>query len=213
MRSLFILWFVCLVGLPGQAQTFKQEVWYDGTVLLDTEDSLKGSIRFDLNDNLLELRTFESVKAYSARKIISFSIYDAIHETTRHFYTLPYSATSAYKVPFFFELLTQGDITLLCREKLETVSVPNYNAGPYGMGYGMGRPAYNTTRTRIVFDYFFGYPTGNIKRFMGNKKDFFYLVKDHQEDIKGFVKEGRLDFDNREDLIKIITYYNYLKGK
>jgi len=199
--------------LTTQAQTFSQEVWYDGKVVLDTEDTLVGNVRFDLADNLLQLETAGGLKAYTSRNVIAFEINDEVNKMIRKYYSLPYGIASNYKVPVFFELLTQGDLTLLCREKLVTETAPIYGYNPYGYGYGMGRPNYYGTRNRIAFDFYFGYPNGNIKSFLGNKKDFFYLVKDHQQDIKEFVREQKLRYNDRNDLTKIVSYYNYLKGK
>jgi hypothetical protein len=212
MKYLFSIGFFCAF-ISLQAQTFSREVWYDGKIVLDTEDTLAGNIRFDLADNLLQLETGGVSKAYSARNVISFEIFDEVNQVKRHYYALPYGMTTNYKVPVFFELLTQGELTLLCREKLVTETMPMYGYNPYGYGYGMGRPGYYNTRNRIAFDFFFGYPNGNIKPFLGNKKDFFYLVKDHQQDIKDFIRERKLRYNEREDLTKIVSYYNYLKGK
>jgi len=193
MKYLLALGFFCTV-ISLRAQTFSREVWYDGKVILDTEDTLTGNIRFDLADNLLQLETGGVSKAYSARNVISFEIFDEVNGVKRQYYALPYHATSNYKVPVFFELLTQGDLTLLCREKLVTETLPMYGYNPYGYGYGLGRPGFHNTQNRVAFD-------------------FFYLVKDHQEDLKDFVRERKLRYNERDDLTKIVSYYNYLKGK
>ncbi len=198
------------------AQTFSQEVWYDGKVVLDTEDTLTGSVRFDLASNLLEVGAGGVVKAFSARKVASFEIYDAVHQQTRYFYTLPYNSVSDYKVPTFFELITQGQLSLLCREALVTETVPMYGGyGSYSYGGlgGFGRPGNYITRTRIADEFYFGYTNGNIRRFMGNKKDFYSLVRNHEKEVKEFIEERKLHFDERSDLAKIVEYYNYLEGK
>ncbi|MBC7923726.1 MAG: hypothetical protein H7Z75_21840 [Ferruginibacter sp.] len=206
----YLLLLTGLWGFPtAQAQTFAYEVWYEGKVVLDTDDTLAGSVRFDLAENLLQLEMGNEIKAFSARKIAAFEIVDAVNQQTRQFYTLPYSAVSDYKVPVFFELLVQGDLTLLCRERLVTENVPVY--GPYG--YGFGRPGYYATRNRIAFEFFFGYPNGNVKAFSGSKKDFHYLVRDHGEELKAFVSDRKLRYNDRDDLSKIVTYYNYLSGQ
>ena len=204
------LWAALVSSGPVCAQTFSQDVWYDGKVILDTEDTLTGSIRFDFPNNLLELEAANVVKAYSARKVVSFEVFDVVNQQTRQFFSLPFRSTSDYKVPIFFELLMQGPLTLLCREKLVTEAVPMYGYSPYG--YGFGRPGYYGSRNRIAYDFYFGYPNGNIQSFSGGKKDFYYLVKDHQQALKDFVSEHQLRYNDREDLRQIVAYYNHLKG-
>jgi len=209
MKYLCLLLGLCAC-LRAQAQTFNHDVWYDGKVVLEeVQDTLRGSLRFDLKANLLEMETGSAIKAYTARKVLFFEIYDAVHQRMRRFYSLMYPNEHGYEVPVFFELLVHGELTLLCREKLVTESVPMYAYGPYGYGYGF--PNYYGTRNRIAFDFFFGFPNGSIKAFTGNRRDFFELVRDHHEDIAEYASERKLRYDERDDLAQIVLYYNSLK--
>jgi hypothetical protein len=120
----------------------------------------------------------------------------------RRFFALPYAVESSYKVPMLFELLTEGKVSLLAREKLVTENIPQYSYWTNNMYY---------TRTRLSQDFFFGFENGRIRRYDGSKRDFYYLIKDKASDIKRFVSENRLRYSDRYDLIQIINYYNSIK--
>jgi hypothetical protein len=200
--------FTCLWVLSGtgavQAQSAAMsDAWYRGKIILAEGDSLSGDIHYDLQNNLVQVNAGNSIKAYSARQVWSFSFYDPDMMADRRFYALPYKVESNYKAPVLFELLSEGEVSLLAREKLVTENVPQY-------GYG-GLGNYSYLRTRIRRDYFLGFANGNIKNYDGTKKDLLYLLKDKSSEIKRFANANRLRYDDMRDLIQIINYYNSLK--
>lgn len=176
------------------------DAWYRGTLILAEGDTLTGDIHYELESDLVQISTNNTLKTYSARQIWSFQVYDPDLMADRRFFVLPYTRESSYKVPVLFELLTEGDISLLAREKLVTENIPRYNYWTNNQYY--------YTRTRLSNDYFFGFANGNIRRYDGSKQDFFYLVKDKSGDIKNFVKANKLRYDDKHDLIQIINFYN-----
>jgi hypothetical protein len=177
--------------------------WYRGSIILTEGDSLTGDIHYDLQNNLVQVNAGNAIKAYSARQVWSFSFYDPDLMTDRRFYALPYKMESNYKAPVLFELLTEGEVSLLAREKLVTENVPQW-------GYG-GPGNYSYLRSRIRRDYFLGFANGNIRSYDGSKKDLLYLLKDKSGEVKKFANSNRLRFDDKRDLVQIINYYNSLK--
>jgi hypothetical protein len=115
---------------------------------------------------------------------------------------LPYSVNNTYKTPIFFELLSEGKITALAREKLEyrTVSSPFYYYGTY-------------TKLVLVNLYFLLKPNGNIEEFVGKKHDWLMIMENREADVKDFAKVNRLDFDDKYELVRIIDFYNSLFQK
>lgn len=185
------------------AQNRLNDNWYRGTVVLAEGDSVSGDLHYDLQNDLVQINTNDGVKAFSARQLWSFSFHDPDRMIERQFYAIPYAIESNYKVPILFELLTEGEVSLLAREKLVTENVPQYGYGGYG--------AYSYTRTRLSRDYFFGFANGTVKRYDGSKKDFYYLLKDKSNELKRFANENRLRYDDPRDLIQLLNYYNSLK--
>lgn len=194
---------IAATSLVHAQSGYASDNWYRGSIILAEGDSLSGELHYDLQNNLVQLNAGNVIKAYSARQVWSFSFYDPDLMADRQFYALPYTVESNYKAPVLFELLTEGDISLLAREKLVTENVPQYGYGGFGN--------YSYLRTRIRRDYFMGFANGNIKNYDGTKKDLLYLLRDHASEVKKFINAHRFRYDDKRDLIQIINYYNSLK--
>ena len=185
----------------AQAQDWPSELWHEGKIVLLEGDTLRGLVKYDLQQDLLQLNSSNrKVEAYSARKVLFFEIFDKTVNRYRQFYALPYTNPSGYKAPVFFELLEEGKMTLLVRESLEyrTYSSPYY-AGSY-------------SRLVMVYKYFFLEEDGAIESFTGTKNDLLDLMGKRADEVEKFIKSNRLKYDDKYDLAKIVAYYNSLFG-
>lgn len=185
------------------AQNFSKEYWHKGEVYLLTEESIKGSIRYDLDQNNITIRTPDNkLRSYNASQVEQFWIEDELQKRVRYFYSLPQITKDDYRVLYFFELLTEGKITLLCRENFVVKQVGYYS--PYMWGGWTNGGSYVVQED----DYFLLNNEGNvvdveedreaIMNLFGKKKDVMelYLI-DHNNKLR-----------NREDLLQMIRYYN-----
>jgi hypothetical protein len=159
MKVMIFLAFALILTMPVQAQQFAFEYWHDGTMVLDTGDTLRGNIKYDLQNDLIQYQTEGRLESYTARKVLFFEIFDATVKRYRIFYSLPYALAGQYKAPVFFELIEEGKLTVLCREVLEyrTYSSPFYYYGTY-------------TRLVLVNKYFVLKENGIIEEFISKKK-------------------------------------------
>jgi len=181
------------------SQTFPFEEWHDGKVVLESGDILKGAIKYDLQD-LLQVRHQNQMESFSARKVLLFEFFDQGYKRYRTFYSLPYSTNGSYKSPVFFEVLTEGKITALAREKVE---YRTYGYSPFMYG------SYNTRKV-LVNIYYLLKENGNIQDFSGKRGDWLDLMGNQSDDVLEYAKENKLDFDRKYDLKRIIDYYNSL---
>jgi len=193
-----LLFFIgSLLSISSFAQTFPFDFWNEGKVVLESGDTIKGSIKYDLQD-LLQVKHDGRLESFSSRKAVFFEIFDQTYKRYRHFYSLPFSPTGGYKTPVFFEALTEGKITLLSREKIEyrTYSSPFFYYGGY------------SSRMVLVNIYYLLRENGNIEEFSGKRSDWYDLMGNKENDVHDYVKENKLDFDRKYDLKRIIDYYN-----
>lgn len=199
-RFLFFVLFLFPVWV--NAQQFAFELWHEGKVVLETSDTLKGLVKYDIQNDLLQIKSKGKLESFTARKVLFFEIFDSTVKRYRQFYSLPYSVNNTYKTPTYFELLCEGKITLLGREKLEyrTTSSSFYYYGTY-------------TKLVLVNIYYLLKPNGNIEEFSGRKSDWISLMEDRDREVKGFAKDNRLDFDDKYELARIVSYYNSLFDK
>lgn len=191
---LFVSWSV-------SAQQFPSDYWHEGKVVLLEGDTLRGNIKYDLQQDLIQYNVAnENVTAYSARKVLFFEIFDNSVRRYRQFFALPFSSVSGYRVPVFFELLEEGKMTLLSRESIE---YRTYNS-PYYMG--------SYSRLVLIYKYYFLDEKGNINEFTGNKSDLLELMNKKQEEVEKYMKANKLRYDDKYDLARIVAYYNSLFG-
>ena len=195
------LTLVFFLVLEVRAQQFPSDIWHDGKIVLLEGDTLRGSIKYDLQQDLVQYREpNQQTTALSARKVLFFEIFDTSVRTYRQFFALPFSTVSTYRAPVFFELLEEGKMTLLSRESIE---YRTYNS-PYYMG--------SYSRLVLVYKYFFLEENGNISEFTGNKNDLLDLMNKKSEEVEKYIKANKLRYDDKYDFAKIIAYYNSLFG-
>lgn len=198
--AIFSLWV--LIASTASGQQFAFELWHTGKVVLDTGDTLRGLLKYDLDKDILQVQANNKLESYTARKVLLFEIFDETVRRYRNFYSLPYALAGQYKAPVFFELLQEGKLTVLCREVLEyrTTSSPYYFYGSY-------------TRLVLVYKYYILRENGVIEEFRGKKNDWYELMPGKSEEIEKFAKQNRLSLDDKYELSRVIEYYNSLFGK
>jgi hypothetical protein len=195
----FIFFFLMLVYSQSYSQEWAFELWHDGKIFLTSGDTLKGLVKYDLQQDLVQYELPDVRKdAFTARKVLYFEIFDNTVHLYRKFFALPYNATAGYKTTMFFELLADGKMTLLCREALENRSY----SSPYYLG--------SYTRIVLVYKYFLLKENGDIVEFTGNKNDLLKLMGKKSDDVEKYIRSNRLKFDEKPDLTNIVNYYNSL---
>lgn len=198
MRILLLFILGC-ISLPLSGQQFAFEYWHTGRVVLDTGDTLRGNVKYEMQSDILQVQVEKKLESFTARKVLFFEIFDETVKRYRSFYSLPFSQAGQYKAPVFFELLEEGKLTVLCREALEyrTTSSSFYYYGNY-------------TRLVLVHKYFILKENGDLEEFKSKKNDWYELMRNKADEVERYVKSNRLDFDDKYELGRIIAFYNSL---
>jgi hypothetical protein len=199
-RVFFLSVLLLTKGVPvAHAQQWPFELWHEGKVVLESGDTLRGQVKYDLQQDLIQFNIPNKVaEAYSARKVLFFEIFDNTVRKYRQFFSLPYATNTDYKAPVFFELIEEGKLTLLAREALEYRTYSN----PYFIG--------SYSRLVLVNKYFFLNNRGDIESFSGQKQELLQLMGNQSEKVEKFMRANRLRVDEKYDLARIIEYYNSL---
>jgi hypothetical protein len=192
--------------LMMQHQTFGQrwpfDYWHEGKVVLERGDTLRGKIKYAIDQDIIQLDMKGVLQSLTARKVVYYEIMDATTGRYRQFYSVPFALQGAYKAPIFFELLTEGKLTLLAREALETRT---NTTGFYGYG--------TFSRVELVYKYFVLSDKSGVQTFTGKKADMLTLMANRGDEIKRYMRTYRLEAENKSDLIRIFAYYNSLFNK
>lgn len=188
-----------LLSYTGHAQKFPFEFWHAGKIVLEQGDTLKGNVKYDLKNDLLQFEKDGRLESFTARKVLFFEIFDQSVKRYRSFYCLPYATSGEYKAPIFFELLTEGKLTLLCREAVE---YKTYSNSFYYYG--------NYSRMVLVYKFFLLKEDGSIEPFVGKRNDLVLLMGNKGEMVEKYMKVNKLDLDDKYEFGQIIAYYNSL---
>lgn len=197
IRVLFIVGYFLVQHAVAQQWAF--EFWHDGKIVLTTGDTLKGLIKYDLQQDLVQFNDQRTnIEAFTPRKVLFFEIFDNTVSRYRNFFSLPFAASGNYKTPVFFELIEEGKMTLLSRESLEyrTFSSPYY--------YG------SYTRLVLIYKFYLLEENGNIKEFMGKKGDLLSMMGKKGDQVEKYIRSNRLKIEDPVDFGKAVAYYNSL---
>ncbi len=198
MRNKVIAFFIFfLLSVTVHAQQWAFELWHEGKIVLVSGDTLKGLVKYDLQQDLIQYNSQRgNIEAYTARKVLLFEIFDKTVGQYRQFFALPYNASGGYRAPVFFELLAEGKMTLLVRENLEYRSY----SSPYYYG--------SYSRLVLVYKFYLLEENGNITEFTGKKSDLMQLMGKRAGAVEDYMRENKLKIEDRDDFVKIVSYYN-----
>lgn len=201
MLKRVLIGFLFFVVQYSFGQQFPSEFWHTGKAVLISGDTLEGDIKYDLDNDIIQINTSKKLLTYSARKLFYFQIFDVTVDTYRQFYVLPYKINYNYEAPLIFEVVFEGKLTLLARESIVNQTT-NYNSYYWAGG--------SYTRQALVYEFYFLDQKGNITYFTKKKKDLIDVMNKRGQQIKAFIKKNNLKVDEKRDLARIMAYYNAL---
>lgn len=200
IKRLFFL-FLFFSTIVVRAQEFPSDLWHQGMLVLVSEDTLSGKIKYNIEQDLIQIESAKKIYTYSGKKVFYFQIFDETVDTYREFYTLPYALVNEYDAPIFFEVLVEGKLTLLCREAVVSKTVNDNNINPYGSSMSYSRNV-------LLYTYYFLDERGNITKYSMKKKDLLRVLNKRAGKIEEYMKVNHLKADKRFDLSRIISFYN-----
>ena len=207
MKGLSLSILFIMLGLMAYAQQqFPSQVWHDGKVILMENEQLVGKVKYNLDNNLVQISDGRTIDTFSAMQVRNFEIFDEQYGDFRYFYSVPYLGEEAYERPIFFEVLFEGSLTLLAREFVITEGRSMMN-NPWMMGGG----AFWWPYERLSFHfYLLDARTGRIVEYNQKRKMLLDFMGNHSKAVQQYMKANNLKTDRRSDLTKIVSYYNGL---
>lgn len=174
--------------------------WRPGQLLLLSGDTLQGEIRYDVSNDAVQIRLDdERVHSYSGKKILFFEIEEHPRRSKRRFYSLPYQQRADFYSTRLFEVLYEGKLTLLCRpyyEHLQFESEEEISSGK--------------KKSDPVYEYYFLDDDGHVQLYRPRMGRLLSIMSSKHRDIRKYMKEHHLRYDEMRDLVRITAYYNAL---
>ena len=137
------------------AQQFPSDLWHPGLLVTNDGDTIKGDLKYDFENQSIQLDDGQTLKAYNVNNLFFFEIYDETIKDYRQFYSLMYDVSYNYSVPVLFEIVIEGKLSLLLRERIVAESVSN-NYFPSYYSYSM-LPRFQNNYSyvnKVKYDYF-----------------------------------------------------------
>lgn len=194
-----------------RAQPANAVEWPKATIALSNGDTVAGPVIFYRAEEVLHLSTGgDNATTLTPVLVSSFKVEE--EGRTRLFRTYLWNRGrdySDYRSPAFFEQLNTGNYSLLKREILRQDIIRNdpfWN--PYGSIYGP--PGSHSLMTSIQELFYIHTPKGNIIPLRSPKKDVLRIFSSHQKQIKKYVDDNDLKYNRKNDLVRIVKYYNSL---
>lgn len=198
MKPVVLIILLTLALQNAFTQHFPSDMWHEGKLVLVSEETLAGKIKYDQIKGIVQIEVGEKILTYSAKSIFHFEIFDISSESYREFYVLPYGLVTSYKIPVIFEVLVEGNLTLLSREYIVTKNIQDaFSIGSY-------------SREVLIYDYFFLDKQGGITKYTMKKKDLYNELYKREKQVVEFMKMNKLHHDKRNDLVRVIAFYNAL---
>ncbi len=186
MRYNLILVLFILSATPSFSQS-KSLLWHQGSMVLKSNEVFAGDIQVHLDFNTLVFRSAENLSVYAASKVKSFRLYDKERNVNRQFIVLN---DFENKKPLFYELVVQGDWKVVRKlNRTHDLNPDDKNDYVYFI--------YN--KDTLI-------PIRHFKR-----KIFPDFIR-ARPDLYAWVKEARLDLNQKQNAVVIVLQYNRLNA-
>ncbi|HYF70863.1 MAG TPA: hypothetical protein VD884_22165 [Ohtaekwangia sp.] len=214
-----------------------KKTWSEGSIMKSDGTELSGLINYDDKTNILFYREGDNSKSFIARSVLGFEFFDENLQRQRIFYSLEYdSEEEEVKRHYFFELLKDFNdfVVLSKKDPLEVRQV----SSPVGYTGQANVPAHYSTETQVsqTETIYLMNAEGKIQPYLKNThgaktqslvnsiKDPNTKIEDKETladfvsteaytKLKEYAKNNNLKFQKIEDLLKILSYYETIRGK
>lgn len=188
------------------AQVNSFDDWVKGEVYLNNNDTLKGYVIYEESQNIVQFSTESrvKVKTFSAFVLKGFALIngDKLRKFKRFYWDKGYD--NVQQVPDFFEVLYEGKLKLLSKDKKIIVMEdwPGYSLGVNTPSSAVRSPMYSE---KIVRNLYIQFENSQIYSIFRPKKDFVNMFPNHEIELKNYFKGKYISSDNSKLILEMIN--------
>ena len=192
-----ILVFVSIV--QSVSAPIRQGFWCPGSVTLENQQVVTGEVSYDLKFNAVQVRCDGIVRTYTAEKVAQFRLFDQVKHRDRHYVAIDHSLDEGYRRKTFFEVLTDGTLTVLRKTKyVRKPRVTEDFRAPHIYLNAVCKHSY------YVFN------QGNFFEINDFEKQVLPLMSEHEELVNDYIKRCRLKLRKVHEQMRVVHLYNQL---
>ena len=177
-------------------------VWCTGKVILDNDVVLEGKFSYDLKFEALQVKTGDLVRTYTAENIVDFEMFDPIKYRHRKYVAVDHSMKEGYKRKTFFEVLSDGEITILRKSKyVRRPRVTEDFRAPHIYLNAVCRHTY------------YIYHQEKFTELEDFRAQVMPLMSSYQQEVNDYVQKCRLKLKEIHEQMRVINLYNQLASQ
>ena len=184
----------CFVVYAQDSLDLDTERWYEGYLVTTNGDTLRGELSYNMVTNMVKVRQRDQMRVFSSFQTFHYKLYDEVDRRWRRFFSIPYSLKNDHPTPVLFELLSEGKLSLLARERWKNTLKNDH----------LQRSRY------LKKDYFFIDRLGAIEYTQGRRGHLLHLMSDHEDNLRRYIRTNFIDLNQERSLQMVTTYYNKL---
>ena len=183
--------------------------WHRGEIVLATGEVLSGQLNY--TEDGVQCNINNRIRAFSTFQVSQFNFYDPSLNVNRTFIPVDIHMARNVKKSAFYELVSEGSITLL-RKEVHTYKLANdpYQERDLAWETRTVQRFQHDVHMRVKdFEYYYVH-NGNFHQLNNFRKEIHPLLQRHQAAITHFIEKNSLNTREIESQIRIIDLYNRL---
>lgn len=187
-----------LLPFLGLSQKAEDNIWHKGYLVLDTQDTINGLIKYDFLNNYVQYQKDEDYRILLPGKFSKVYYRSAIDSSEHTLSIYNIETSKDYYRPYFFEVLDTNGKFKFAQQYYWIQRTSTF--GTFG--------GFSLINEKIMNLYFL---KGSEAIFLKPRKKFILnLMVDKKQEVKEKASSCGWNFNNYYDLIKIFKYYNSL---
>ncbi len=188
---------------PLSKNYYLSSVWQVGSINFVNSKSLNNVLlKYDIVKHIVEIKDGDQVYMVSAKSVDNFTWFNTEQshferfESIENFYDIPEALFG------FFEVLNSSKNGI---DEYKLLS--HHDVYVYVANTSVSLSGSHRSNDLFWSDQFYLYKNGNIVAIPGKRKEAYSMFKDHEDEMKKFIRKNGLYFKNHEDLNKIFSEY------
>ena len=198
-KYLVVLIAVLASVVQGITSPIKQGFWCPGSVTLENQQIVTGDVSYDLKFNAVQVRHQGVVRTYTAEKVAHFDLFDQVKHRDRHYVAINHRVEDGYQRKTFFEVLTDGDVTIL--RKTKYVRKPRVTEDFRAPHIYLNAVCKHT---------YYAFGEGEFFEIEDFREQVLPLMSQHEDTVNDYIKQCKLKLRKVHEQMRVVHLYNQL---
>ena len=198
-KCLVIVVSLLLSTVQGFSASIDHGFWCRGSVTLENQQVVTGEVSYDLKFNAVQVRRNGVVHTYTAENVAHFNLFDQIKHRERSYVAIDHQLDEGYERKTFFDVLTDGDLTILRRTKyLRRPRVTEDFRAPHIYLNAVCKHTY------------YAFSNGEFFEIEDFKEQVLPLMNRHEEVVSDYIDHCKLKLRKVHEQMRVVHLYNQL---